>query len=223
MSTVAMEQRAPIKRNRKGWTAENPTRRLEWIRTPETPKWLSRRYRAYYYSGPPTWKPIRLSEDLAVARELYRQLVNQHRARRRGEIRLAIALQTAHAMNVEADANASAQAWAHKTAGPLYSRGRTGAIIRGLPWHLTRDDVERLLLDSKGHCALSGIRFSDERVGKRQARPWMATLDRTDAALGYAIGNVRVVCLVANNALADFGDNVVITLAKAISQRHGPD
>jgi hypothetical protein len=99
----------------------------------------------------------------------------------------------------------------------MYSRGRTGAIGRRIEWALSREDVAEVLRRSGGLCEISGLPFSDERHGKRGVRPWMATLDRVDAAAGYMPGNVRVVCLAANNALADFGDAVLITLAKAVA------
>ena len=76
-----------------------------------------------------------------------------------------------------------------------------------------------LLLLSGGLCAVSGIAFDDNATGKRGIRPWMATLDRIDAAGPYAIGNVRIICLAANNALADFGDEVLERLAEAVVHR----
>lgn len=154
-----------------------PSRRREWIVSPETPRWFHRSYRQYYYKGPPG-PPVCLGEDLDAAVAEYKRLVARWRSQRRRELLLAWAIETAR----------PAPAWAPALlAGPFYSRGRTSAIERGIAWSLTRDQVLRLLTDCHGVCAISGLPFARESMTLRGVSPWMPTLDRIDATRGYGL------------------------------------
>lgn len=101
----------------------------------------------------------------------------------------------------------------------VYRRTRARALQKGMEFSLTDQHVVDLFVASNGRCAVSGIEFDDMEVGKRGLRPWMPSLDRIMAREGYAPGNVRVVCVAANIALSDFGDEVLIRLARAIAER----
>lgn len=96
---------------------------------------------------------------------------------------------------------------------------RARARQKGMQFELTEQDVLELLVESDGHCALSGLAFSWEPVGKRSLRPWAPSVDRKNAADGYRKDNVRLVCLAVNIALSDFGDEVLIRMATAIADR----
>ncbi len=98
----------------------------------------------------------------------------------------------------------------------MYTSARSGAKSRKLPFEITKQDILTLMLKSQGKCSLSGIPFSDEKHGKRGRMPWWPSLDRKDSKLGYTPNNIRIVCHAVNVALWDFGDDVLIQIAKGI-------
>ena len=68
---------------------------------------------------------------------------------------------------------------------------------------LTTDDVDRLLVDQKYRCAVTGI----ELVAPiNTTQPFGPSLDRIIPALGYVVGNVRVTCLIVNLAMNKWGE-----------------
>jgi len=55
-------------------------------------------------------------------------------------------------------------------------------------------------------CAITGILFRLDRCGTKRA--FAPSIDRIECSKGYTKDNVRLVCLVVNIALNDFGDNI---------------
>lgn len=75
-----------------------------------------------------------------------------------------------------------------------------------------------LIADSGGKCAVSGMPFTD--ASKRG--PFSPSIDRIDSAKGYVQGNVRMVCLIANLAMNEWGYEALKSLAECIiAERHG--
>lgn len=70
---------------------------------------------------------------------------------------------------------------------------RLAAEARGLPFDLTREQIEALLVEQGFRCALTGLEIgfpSYERACNRIGRDATASLNRIDATRGYDIGNV---------------------------------
>lgn len=102
----------------------------------------------------------------------------------------------------------------------MFARMRASAKRRGLPINLTRDDVLRLLVESDGTCAVSGIWFSlEEADSKTRKMPWAPSIDRIDSTKGYNGENCRVVCVAVNIALNDFGDRVLQRIAVGVVRK----
>lgn len=79
------------------------------------------------------------------------------------------------------------------------------------------NQILALAAESGGRCAVSGVQFSDRKIGTR--RPLLPSLDRIDCAKGYAFANCRIVCLVVNYAMSDFGENALRIIARSIVKR----
>lgn len=94
---------------------------------------------------------------------------------------------------------------------------RGSAKRRGLECTLTVDDIEPLLYSMR--CAVSGLPLSLEHDGGSARNPWTPSVDRIDCTRGYVPGNVRVVCWAFNMMRADWSDEVVFALAKALAAR----
>jgi hypothetical protein len=63
-----------------------------------------------------------------------------------------------------------------------------------------------LFVKQNGKCALTGLSFN--LVKYETKRAFAPSIDRVDCNAGYTKDNVRLVCLVVNLALNDFGDQV---------------
>jgi hypothetical protein len=89
----------------------------------------------------------------------------------------------------------------------------------GIEVAVTLADVERLLMDSNGVCAVTGIPFDDAQIGQFRRRPFAPSLDRIECSKGYVPGNLRVVCVAVNYAMSDWGEDVLRRIAEAFYVR----
>jgi hypothetical protein len=97
--------------------------------------------------------------------------------------------------------------WIYKTLAKVKMRNK--AKHREAP--LTANDLQDLLLHSKGRCAVTGIRFQMKMVGRY--RPFYPSLDRIDSSRGYVHGNMRIVCYAVNVAMLHWGEDVFAEVA----------
>lgn len=101
--------------------------------------------------------------------------------------------------------------WATGTLRDARKRARR----RGIEISLSVGWVLRTLESQHYCCAVSGIEFSASRPQGAHKRPFMPSLDRRDCAKGYTPDNVRIVCVVVNTLLQDWGDGVFHEIIKA--------
>ena len=81
---------------------------------------------------------------------------------------------------------------------------------------LTLEDVERMLL--AGVCSVTGLQLTLDFKGVSRRNPWAPSIDRLDNSRGYHPDNVRLVCCAFNIMRSDFSDDVVRTLARAVTE-----
>lgn len=90
-----------------------------------------------------------------------------------------------------------------------------------LPFDLTSEDIESLLGAQDYRCALSGLKFQptagkDAGTYRGAYRP---SLDRIRPKLGYVRDNVRLVLVAVNVAMSDWGEDVLLDIARALVKR----
>lgn len=113
---------------------------------------------------------------------------------------------------------ASLRQWAIEyPARRLYQKCKQSAKKRGLAFSLSLECVETMLAPMV--CSATGLPLHWEHGGASKANPWTPSIDRIDCSKGYVPGNVRVVCWAFNCMRADFPDEVVLTLARALADR----
>lgn len=70
---------------------------------------------------------------------------------------------------------------------------------------ISKEDLVELWNKQNGKCAITGI---DLVYGKGRL-PNTASLDRIDSSKGYHIDNIRFICLFANQAISNWGEDVL--------------
>jgi hypothetical protein len=105
----------------------------------------------------------------------------------------------------------------------LFKTARKNAKAREIAFELTIEDLTEMVVASGGRCAVTGITLSREHgtlpQGRKMRRPWAPSLDRIDSHLGYTKENCRLVCCAANFAMSQWGEEVLVEMAKAIARK----
>jgi hypothetical protein len=109
----------------------------------------------------------------------------------------------------------TSNAW-HR-AGRLVTWIRARAARRGWEFDLTRDWVEEKL--NAGRCEVTGIPLELDKPDGYALYPWAPSIDRIDSAKGYTQENCRMVVWAYNVAKAEWGDQDVLRMAKALVER----
>lgn len=76
---------------------------------------------------------------------------------------------------------------------------------------LTLDDIEELIINSNGVCAVSGLPLTCER-----RNPLLASIDRIDSNKGYVKGNVQLVATCVNLAKHTLPQEQFVAMCKAV-------
>lgn len=94
-------------------------------------------------------------------------------------------------------------------------RQRAGA--GGFPCELTWEDLDRLFVDQRWRCKVSGIPFDPPRSPTERRGPFAPSVDRIEPSKGYVAGNVRLVSNIVNQAMSDWGAEPLVKLAMYIA------
>lgn len=102
-----------------------------------------------------------------------------------------------------------------------FSRSRSWKKGRGAVKSvgITYDDIAAMGAAQNYRCAVSGLPFvsTDEK-----RHPFAPSIDRIDSSIGYEPGNVRVVCLIVNYGMSNYGDEAFIRMCRAVAA-HNPE
>ncbi len=99
----------------------------------------------------------------------------------------------------------------------VLNRARRSAKSRDFSIAVDLEFLHSLWEAQKGCCAVSGLAFTNEQhEGAFVKYPFGLSLDRIDSSKGYVQDNVRLVCVVANFALNQWGDDVLRRLAHGV-------
>jgi hypothetical protein len=97
----------------------------------------------------------------------------------------------------------------------LYLQTKFRSAKRGTPFHLTKDGFAELVAAANGRCVLTGIEFDQEPAAGNK-RPYAASIDRIDCAIGYTDTNCRLVCVAVNLAMNRWGEEVLWRIAAGL-------
>lgn len=101
----------------------------------------------------------------------------------------------------------------------IRATARKNAVSRGLEFHLTPADISDLWRRSGGCCELSGLKFDLLNLRGHRRRPFAPSIDRIDSTLGYTVQNCRLVVVILNLAINEFGEDVFAQVARAFLKK----
>lgn len=96
----------------------------------------------------------------------------------------------------------------------LWKNAKSRALRNDMLWTLSRPDFDLLVSSSNGLCAVTGLPLS---ISEAPRDPFKPSLDRIDNALGYGIGNCRLVLMAVNYAMNVWGEDVFRAIALGYS------
>ncbi len=141
-----------------------------------------------------------LSKDYDEALQQYRVILDNHR-------------------HTGCATSTQSEYWLQRLCTRMHERARLGAIKRDLSFDLTRQDVYTLGERCNWSCSVTGIVFRPGRPEGTKRRAFMPSIDRANSAHGYSLDNCRLVCLITNIALADWGEAPFAEMAESYVAR----
>lgn len=88
---------------------------------------------------------------------------------------------------------------------------------RGIEFTLAQKDMVWLVRRARGRCEVSQAVFDLDTVAVRTRRPFYPSIDRIDSTLGYTPSNVRLVCVIANYAMNEWGVDALLRIAQGMA------
>lgn len=101
----------------------------------------------------------------------------------------------------------------------LLARTKQRAKASNIECTLTIADLYSLLEQCNGTCALSGIPFTEKEIPGKRFRPWMPSVDRIQSSGPYSLENCRLVSAYVNIAMNQFGEKLLVYVARAIAKK----
>lgn len=101
----------------------------------------------------------------------------------------------------------------------MYRITERNARRRHIPFALTRQEFREIVERSQGRCMMTGIEFEFEAYKGSCRRPFAPSLDRVDSTKGYYADNCRLICVLVNLALNQWGTEPLMRVARNLVQR----
>lgn len=106
----------------------------------------------------------------------------------------------------------------------MFQHVRSRARKSSINFDIDKEFLTELFKAQNNTCALTGITFQyyDNNDNLCHRRPFAPSLDRIDCKKGYTKDNVRLVCIIVNFALGEFGDQAFEKMCMSYANEHSP-
>jgi hypothetical protein len=98
----------------------------------------------------------------------------------------------------------------------LLGRVRTNAKARSILVSIDEQDIINMLERSNYACEVTWIPFDISKHKTFRVRPWAPSVDRIDSTKGYTKENCRVVCAAVNSAMNQYGEDLLLVIARGL-------
>lgn len=105
-----------------------------------------------------------------------------------------------------------------KVMGIRYNNIKRSSPKRKLTCNITKDYLIKLWYKQKGMCALTGEKMDLNYITRRSTN--RVSVDRIDSTKGYEIGNIQLVCHIANIIKLDFTTEEMLSWCQKIIKHH---
>lgn len=114
--------------------------------------------------------------------------------------------------------------WSMSEYGRLYNifqAAKERSSRKKIPFDISFDDVVKMYNDQKGLCSLSGLKLvtNELRESNKHYYPYAPSIDKIDPSKGYVLSNIRIVAVIVNLALNQFGDDVFDIMCKSYIEK----
>ena len=90
----------------------------------------------------------------------------------------------------------------------LYNRSKNSKQTKNMSFNLTKEFLHELFQKQNNKCKITNITFDYTKYNNKKASPFKPSIDRIDSSKGYTQDNVRLVCVIINFALNEFGEEI---------------
>jgi len=97
-------------------------------------------------------------------------------------------------------------------------RARKSVKSKGRELDITIEQLKELWTAQDGICPYTGWKMELPKSTEKK-KPNTASLDRIDSSKGYILGNIQIVCVMANFAKSDFSNEEMQEFCKAIASK----
>lgn len=99
----------------------------------------------------------------------------------------------------------------------MLGKARQRAKRYGLPCELDVAWLRQALLPMR--CIVTDLPLTWDKGHGYHSNPWAPSIDRIKSSEGYTVQNSRIVCWAYNLAKSEWGDDVPMTIARALAER----
>lgn len=113
--------------------------------------------------------------------------------------------------------NAKSKRWrdGNGTWQMMHTHAKNRAVMKGIEFTLTVDDLQTLNVAQNGRCALTNIPFSNSAIDGCVHRPFRPSPDRINNMKGYTPDNVQLVTVMVNRAKNQFPQEMFDAMCRA--------
>ena len=104
--------------------------------------------------------------------------------------------------------------WIKKSLYRSISDCKKRAKRKNIKCNIEHEDIDHLLFINSDRCSVSGIKFK-RRDESHYRNPYAPSIDRIDSSKGYIKGNIRLVAYCINNAMNEWGEDIIKEIANS--------